>query len=198
MLLKAAKELLYRQAHDLLYIACFPVAVAEDHLAILQLYQPVIAYSYLMCVPSQVLQHGLLSIKARLAIHYPLLFPEQAKELPEVMLRYAMAKAQFPLQPVKLFTELVLKNLTKGFNRKEEPAAFIFPLSTCRESSCGNDAMQVGVVFQLLGPGMQNADHPGLCLQAASLIPGERGKGVPHAFKQHIVEQLFVEPEQSP
>src|SRR5260370_14128604 len=88
--------------------------------------------------------------------------------------------------------KLSAKDFTQHFVGKKEPLGCGNPVRVIgRESAGGNDAMNMGMSFEFLTPGVQHAEEADLCTEMLG-IASDFQKGFRTTAKQEIVEDLLV------
>ena len=150
-----------------------------------------------MGVTPQIVDYLLRPGEWRLGVDDPLFFPQDA-DLPDKFPPIGQGgdltmKAQFTI--LIPFLQMVEIGLTELFGQGFYPEQIRFagrvpPGSVKRPGSGGNQTMQMKMIDQRLGPGVQHADKAQLARHTPPAIGGKGLKGFIDAAEQ-IVQQLF-------
>jgi len=170
----------------------------ERNLSVLELEDSVIADGYPVGVSAQVLQDPLGSIKGRLAIDDPLLVvelpPEDLEGTRPFEMGYASREDQIPcLKAVfELIEELASEQRGHHPEGMKESLAARHPAATIRrQTSSGDDAVNMWMVHEVLSPGMENRYEADPCAEVLWIV-GELHKSLRGRAEQEIVHDLLI------
>jgi hypothetical protein len=174
---KAANELVRLQSHELDGIIVLAIPVLERDPAAFQGYQPVVGYGHPVGVSSQVVDNLLSAVEGGLAVHHPFLLIEAAQEGVKGMgffQRSNVARERqllFVSEVFEVSQELTPKHPGEHFDRdKELPLAAYPSLAIQGQPSSCDDAMQMRMVQEGLGPGVQDGNETHFCSQVLGVL----------------------------
>jgi hypothetical protein len=186
------------EGHGFLTVMVCIIAPEEGDLAVLDGEDTVITDGDSMGIPAEVLKGPLGAIEGGFAIDDPLFMVERSSEGFEGCRIFEIAEAagedQVPsfeaiLEEVK---ELAFEQCRHNPHGEEEPFAAGDPAAAVRrEAASGDDAVEVGMIHEVLTPGMENFDHSHLCAEMFWVL-GEFGECLGCAVKKQVVQDLLV------
>ena len=170
-------ELIGLESHGLLFIPIGIVPPAEGDITVLDIDDAVIADSDPVGISAQVLKDTLGAVKRRFAIDHPLFMVEPSSEhlKDSGVLKMTDAAREDKLTRFKaafeIVQELAPEQLRQNLYMDEEPfpARYLAP-SVWRQSSAGYDTVNMGMIHEVLSPGVKDADKPYTCAEMFRIV----------------------------
>ena len=160
-------ELIGFKRHNLAFVVIGIVSPPEGDLIVFELYEPVIADCYPVGVSAEILQNVLGLLEGFLAVDDPVFLVQIGDQSVKGPRRRKVAdcagvnKFVLGTELFQIRDKLPPKELRHYFDVDEEVILARFPLPSVKgQPSAGNDAVDMGMVHQVLAPGVQNADKP--------------------------------------
>jgi len=195
---KPAQKLVDRDRHKPSPVFMRGVSPAKGDLVVCYGHQSVIGDGDPVCVTSQIAEDMFRAAKGSFAVHHPILpeqLPEEGREscgwgkILELAMKPDLALFDGALQSCR---EFATEQAAEHLHRKKEGIARLNPvLAIGRQSTGGNDAVDMRMVFQFLCPGMENAEKPDLGAQMFG-IASDLEKGLSAGTEQQVIEHPFV------
>jgi len=92
----------------------------------------------------------------------------------------------------KIIEELILEELRQDPNRKEESLSTGNPALFLRgQTTAGDDTMNMGMVHEILSPGVNNSDEADVGAETLG-VPGQFQKGLGDRAKEKVIEGFAV------
>jgi hypothetical protein len=190
------------EGHGLLTVLVGIIPPEEGNFVVLEGEDAVITDGDPMGISAEVLKDPFGAIEGGFAIDDPLFVVKVPQEGLEVFGVLEMAemggKDKIPSLEAILeeVEELPSEQCGQDPNGDEEPFAAGFPAAAVRrETAAGDDPVGVGMIHEVLAPGMENADHSDLCAQRFGVL-GELGEGLGGRAKKQVVQELLVHGDQ--
>jgi hypothetical protein len=197
-----SNELIRFEGHDLLAVLVRIIPPWEGDLAVLDVEDTVIADGDPVSISAEVLKDALDAIEGGLAIDDPLLTIELVSEPLKVFGWFEMADGVGEYKSIRLeasfekVKELSFEQRRHHPDGDEKPFSGWDPAASVGgESPSGDNTMDVGMIHEVLAPGVQNADTPYLCPEMLRVVC-ELCKGVGDRTEKKIIEELAVHGDQ--
>ena len=170
-------ELAGIQSHYFHFLVVGIVSPEKGHFPVLNVEDTVIADSDPVGISAQVLKDTLGAVKRRFAIDHPLFMVEPSSEhlKDSGVLKMTDAAREDKLTRFKaafeIVQELAPEQLRQNLYMDEEPfpARYLAP-SVWRQSSAGYDTVNMGMIHEVLSPGVKDADKPYTCAEMFRII----------------------------
>jgi hypothetical protein len=191
-------ELIGFKGHDFGFVAVRIVAPPDGDFVVFEFHKPMVADRDPVGISAQIIKNVLGPFKGLLAVDDPVLLiqvGDQGIEGPRRRkLAYGAGVDKFVLgtELFQIRDKLPPKKLRHDLDVDEEVllARLPFP-SITGKSSAGNDNVKMGVVHQVLAPGVQDADKPDYCSKAFRIRSKFR-QGFRNGFEQQSVEDFLI------
>jgi len=194
-------ELLGLHRHGLLFVAIGIIPPAEGNLSALEPKNTVVADGDPVGVSPQILEHPFGAVKGRLAIDDPLLMvkrsPEDLKGGRFFEMSDTTREDEIPCLEafIEMVEELPPKQCGHHPDGYEEPFAARYPSTIGGQTSPGDHAMDMGVVHEVLSPGVKDRHEPDPSAEVLRILCK-----VPKRFrdraKQEVVDDLLIHDSQ--
>ncbi len=195
---KPSDKLVGFKGHRLLTVMVCIIPPEEGDLAVSDGEEAGIADRDPMGISAEVLQDALSAIEGGFAVDDPLLMIERPSEGFEGcrILEVAEAAGEDEVPSLEAILEegqeLPSEQGREDPHGKEEAFAGGDPAAAVRrEAVPGDDAVEVGMIHEVLAPGMENADHPHLCAEMFWVL-GEFGERLGGRVKKQVVQDPLV------
>src|SRR5574341_2296087 len=154
---EATHEVGPRQSNEAGGVAAAPIAIAKGHRAVFERHQALVADGDAMGVATEVAQDLLRSRHGRLAVDDPLLGGRLLQQAPaQGWTRYGRVRGELAFEGLE---QLAAEDAREGPHRHQEARASTDPALLQRiQAAAGDDAVEVGMEAQRLGPGVQHGD----------------------------------------
>jgi hypothetical protein len=199
---ESSDKLVGLEGHGLLTVMVGIIPPEEGNLAVLEGEEAVITDGDSMGISAEVLKDPLGAIEGRFAVDDPLFpveMPPEGFEVCGILEMTEMGgKDQIPSSEAILeeVQELPSEQCRHDLHGKEEPFAAGYPAAVVRrQTAAGDDAVEVGMVHEVLAPGMENSDHPYFGAEMFGVL-GEFREGLGGRAEKQIVEHLRVQGNQ--
>ena len=164
---EAAQELMCGNGHELLLAAVGMVSPAEGDAIALKGHEAMVGDGDAVGIASQVVENMFGAAEGRLGVNDPGLLAEFPEEVVERVRRGELLKRAMELEAVLLekFTKLVAELLAEDFaeclDGQEEAARRVDPSGAIgNKAASGNDVVDMGMMLEVLPPGMEHAEEP--------------------------------------
>ena len=164
-----ADKLVGLEGHGLLTVMVGIIAPQEGNLAVLEGEDAVITDRDPMGISGEVLQDAVGAIEGRFAIDDPLILVEVPQEgfkgsgileMTEVGGKGQISSLEAIFEEAE---ELAFEQCRQDSDGEEESFAAGDPAAAVgRQTAAGDDPVEVGMIHEVLAPGMENTDHPHL------------------------------------
>jgi len=195
---ETSQELLRGECHLSVFIAVSIIFPAKGNLVMLEGQQAVVGDGDAMGVAGEIAQHMMGSAEGWLGIDDPVLTEQGTQEGAEnfLILQGLENSAELELALLKSSLqsgyELTAKDPTQHSYGKEEGIAGMDPLGVIGGQTAGwDEAVDVGMMQQVLAPGMEDRKETDLCAQVAR-VHGYLEEGLRTGAEQEVVEDLLV------
>jgi len=196
---KATQKLIDVQSQKSLLILVSGVAPAERHLVLGEGNEPVVGNRNAMGVGAEVTKHLIGAAERWFAVNHPVQPIKLVDQTSEQLGLRQAAKQSVELElsrSVSLlegFQELAAEDFAEHpLGKKEAGIARVHPVCViARQAAGGHDAVSVGMMLQLLIPGVQNAEEANLSAEALG-VRGDFDQGLGAATEQQPVDRFFV------
>ncbi|MEK6283806.1 MAG: hypothetical protein AABN95_25905 [Acidobacteriota bacterium] len=122
------------------------VFVRESDLAIMEVAEAVVTEGHAKDVRGEILE-GLGAGAYRFGVDHPVFAPDPGSDCGEQISLF------------QLIAELSAEDTGEGFHRNQKVFAGRAPAVEVREAAAGDDVMDMGMIEELAGPGVEHADH---------------------------------------
>jgi len=179
MLQEAADELRGRQGGDHLSFGV-PVLISKSDLGRVKFEDAIVAEGHPKDIRSQILEHG-LSAAGWFTVHDPVLLPG--------LRRHLAVEGSF----LEGITELGAEDLAERFNGRQKSGMLGGKplLGIGGEPASGHQIMDMGMVVEIAGPGLEDTDEAELATHPTG-VEGELLQSRRGSTEQEIVNQLLV------
>jgi hypothetical protein len=198
----SAQELIGGNGHDLVLAAVGIVLPTERDAMVFEGHQALVGDGDAMGVAGQVVENMVGTTEGRLGIDDPVLVAEFPEEVAEGLRQGELLKRSMKLEPVvleqltELVTELLAEDLAECLDGQKESARRIDPTRTVRsKTASGNDVMDVGMMLEVLSPGMEHAEEPDLRAEVLGITSNFKQRRGTGAEEQVIEQPLVLEDE---
>ena len=174
------------EGHDLLFIAVGIILPQKGDPAILHADDAVVGNGDPVGISPEVTKDGLRPVEGRLGVDHPLLRVEASEEGCEVLL--GGLKAFLLVGFFQTGEELPSEQPGHHLHGEEEPPLRGDPLPL-RQTSSRDDAVEVGMVHEVLSPRVKNGNEPGLHPETLTRKFRERLGG---GFEKDVIENFPV------
>ena len=196
---EAAHKLVDVKSQESLFVFVSGVSPAERYLVILEGNEPVIGDRNSMSVGAEIAQHLIGSTERWLAVDHPSpcvkLTDQTAKQFGLIQAVKQAVKLELPgsVSLLERFEKLAAEDFTESpFGKKEPITSRTYPVGmVARKTTGSDDAVNVGMMLQLLIPGMENAEEADLGAEARGIC-GNFDESLCAAAEQQAVDQLLV------
>lgn len=195
-------EFIGLQCHGLLFITIGIIPPAERDIAVLDLEDTVITDSDPVGISAQILKDTLGAVERRLAIDNPFFMIELPSEhlKGSSVLQMTDAAREDKITRFKtafeIVQELVLEQLRQNLYMDEEILPTRYPAASVGgQSSSRYDTVNMGMIHEVLSPGVKDADKPYACAEMLRII-GECHKRLGDRAEQYIVHDPLIHDDQ--
>lgn len=164
---EAADEFIRRKRHraGLAFLLTAIVPPLKGHLAVGYIEDAAVGESDPVRIPAQIIQHLLRSAERRLGIYDPIGSCKRCQIVVESGLIGERFEISEPLQLLlaervgELLEKQTAEQAGKHTHRQKEAGAAGFPLQVGTDTAAGDDEVDMGVMQQVLSPGMEDAEE---------------------------------------
>jgi hypothetical protein len=196
---EATQEFIDGKSQKSLFILVSGVSPAERDLVIQEGNEPVIGNRNAMGVSAEIAQHLLGSAERRLAVDHPSGRVKLTDQTPKQFgLRQTAKQAVKPelsgsVSLLERFEKLAAEDFAENrFREKEALTSRAHPMGmAARQATGSDDAMNMGMMLQLLIPRMQNAEETDLGAEAFG-VGGDLDERLRAGSKEQPVDHCFV------
>ena len=195
---EAADELLGIMHHDLLAVMMPVILPVEGHLAVLGVNQPVVGDGDTMGIAAKILQHLFGAAEGPFGINHPLDIAQGREVLGPLARIGKRLKRRCQCEPPRL--EGLLQPVEeqpaeepREHPHREEEAGFAGnpPLAVRRQPPTGDDAMQMGMVQQVLPPGVEHGNEADLGAEVLG-VGGDGAERLGRGAEEEVVDLALV------
>jgi hypothetical protein len=195
---ESPQELIHGQGHEPLFILMSRIAPPEGDEAVGERNESVIGNRNAMSITTEIAERMLRTAEWPFAIHHPIGAKQGAEHGRESLRRLKRCqfavKAEFVvgMQTTQARHKLAAKHTAEHFHRKKEVVGRGNPSGVIDRQTAGrNHAMDMGMMQQLLIPGMQDAEESNLGAEMFG-ITGDLKKSFGAGAKQEGVDFALV------
>jgi len=195
---ESSDELLGLQRHDLLFVPSGVIPPSEGNRTVLESKDTVIADGDSVGISAQILKDPLGTVEGRFAIDDPFLMIKLSSEAFKGMRLFQMrdTAGEDELARFKTIFKIVQKLASKQGRQNpygdEEVFPARYPPAFVRgQTTAGNDTVDMGMVHQVLSPGMENAYETDLCAKMLRII-GEFYQRLGDTAEQEVVHDFLI------
>ncbi len=195
---ESSDKLVGFERHGLLPVMVCIISPEEGNLAVLEGEEAVITDRDPMGISAEVLKDALGAVEGGFAIDDPFFMIERPPEGLEgcriLEMAEAAGKDEVPSFEAifEEVQELTFEQRRQDPHGKEEAFAAGSPAAVVgRETAPGDDTMEVGMIHEVLAPGMENADHPYLGAEMFGVL-GKFGECFGGRAEKQVVQDLRV------
>jgi hypothetical protein len=170
-------ELFHLEAHDLLAVLIRIIPPWEGDLAVTDVEDTVIGDGDPVGISAEVLKDSLDAIEGGLAIDNPLLMIELAPELLKAFGWFEMADGVGEYESIRLEASFEKVKELSFEQRRHDPDGDEKPFSGWDPAACvggespsGDNTMDVGMIHEVLAPGVKNAYTSDLCPEMLRVV----------------------------
>src|ERR1035437_5515366 len=155
---------------------------------------------YAMGVAGQIVENMFGAAEGWLGVDDPVLLAEFRKEVAESATQAKLLQRAMELEHVvfeqfaKPRSELAAETAAKCLDRQEETARGIYPPGTVEsQAACGNDVVDVGMMLEVLSPGMEHAEESDVGSQVLGLASQFEHRRSTGSVEQMVKQPLVLE-----
>lgn len=170
---KATNEFLGAHGHDLDLVVIGIIPPSERDTVVVRFHDPVIADRYPVGVPAEILKNAFGPVERRFAVNDPLLLVQigdqgiECRGLSKMAYRSGVNELVLGTESFQIGDKLSPKELRHHFDRQEKVIFARLPGSSVPgQSAAGDNVVDMGMVHEVLSPGVQDADKPDLDSEA--------------------------------
>ena len=196
---EATQEFIDRQSQESLLVFVSGVSPAERDLVLQEGNETVIGNRNAMGVGAEVTKHLIGSTERRLAVDHPSRRVKLTDQTPEQLGLSQAAKQAVKLELagsvslLERFEKLAAEDFAENpFRKKEAIISGAHPMGMiARQAASGDDAVNVGMMLQLLIPGVEDAEEADLGAEVLR-VRGNFDQGLGAAAEQQPVDHFFI------
>jgi len=187
------------QSQESLFVLVSGISPAEGDFVVHEGNEPAIGNRNAMGVSAEIAKHLIWSSERRLAVDHPSQREKLTDQTPEQPGLSQAAKQAVELELagrvslLERFEKLAAENLAENrFGKKEAVISGAHPVCViARQAAGGHDAVNVGMMLQLLIPGVEDAEEADLGAEMLR-VRGNFDQRLGTAAEQQPVDHLFV------